>query len=127
MSLKRVRFPHVDLFTIADGFTDIDAIREGLEAEITANRERRVLREKEHAQQGRLKEVRNEWDGMHTRALPVPVLPNLQEFRKLSVVKIYEQIWGTNELLVSFGKCSFSLLSLILSVSKPGVLTISLL
>ena len=90
MSLKRVRFPHVDLFTIADGFTDIDAIREGLEAEITANRERRVLREKEHAQQGRLKEVRNEWDGMHTRALPVPVLPNLQEFRKLSVVKIYE-------------------------------------
>ncbi len=49
-----------------------------------------MYREQEKAQQIRLKQVRSEWDHMHTRELPAHVLPNLQEFRKLSVVKIYE-------------------------------------
>ncbi|RPD61257.1 hypothetical protein L227DRAFT_500235 [Lentinus tigrinus ALCF2SS1-6] len=69
---------------------DIDAIRDRLGVEIAAQKESRARREKVQAQQDRMKEVRSEWDGMHTRVLPAPVLPNLQEFRKLSVVKIYE-------------------------------------
>ncbi|RDX44438.1 hypothetical protein OH76DRAFT_1421421 [Lentinus brumalis] len=69
---------------------DIYAIRGLLDAEIAAHRERKLHREQEKAQQIRLKQVRSEWDHMHTRELPAHVLPNLQEFRKLSVVKIYE-------------------------------------
>ncbi|KAI0738968.1 hypothetical protein C8Q80DRAFT_1261904 [Daedaleopsis nitida] len=58
--------------------------------EINESQERQKLREKERAQQARMDQVRDTWDGMKTKDKPAPVLPHLREFRKLPVVKIYE-------------------------------------
>ena len=69
---------------------DFEEIREAVAREVVAHEERDIARETDRKQRARLDQVRSTLSTMKAKNDPTPVLPNLSEFRKLPVVKIFE-------------------------------------
>ncbi len=70
-------------------------MKERVKEEIVENKERGARREREHALKDRLEEVKSTWTGLKAgsdaKESPTRVMPHVQEFRQLPVVKIYEK------------------------------------
>ncbi|TBU43901.1 hypothetical protein BD309DRAFT_959585 [Dichomitus squalens] len=74
---------------------DIGEVKDLIKGEIKAHKEREAHRKEERALQGRLEEVQTTWNNLRassaTKELTKGAIPNVNEFRKLSVVKIYQK------------------------------------
>ncbi|KAI8976707.1 hypothetical protein BD414DRAFT_555115 [Trametes punicea] len=69
---------------------DFPTFKDAVIAEVAAQKQRKLLREKEHIMQDRRREVETEYKRLKESSQQDNVLPSLPEFRKLSVVKTVE-------------------------------------
>ncbi|KAM5534010.1 hypothetical protein V8D89_012330 [Ganoderma adspersum] len=74
---------------------DFEQVKDRVKEEIAENKEREARREREHALQDRLEEVKATWTSIKAsssaKESAAPAMPHVQEFRQLPVVKIYEK------------------------------------
>ena len=97
--LGRVSTPYFDDDTILVSYVsfciDFDKVKDRVKEEMAENKEREARREREHALQNRLEEVKSTWTGLRAQSdakePPELPIPPIQEFRQLPVVKIYEK------------------------------------